>query len=85
VPPAWKDLTGVALAAGEKMNQAEVDAYLAHMRGDGTAEQEALWVEWIRRNRPRIWAVWDDRFPGWKDAPFWPADDDADGDGDDWE
>lgn len=86
VPPAWGNLWRVAFAAGEKMNQAELDAYLALTRGNGTAEQGALWDEWLERNESRIWAAWDEKFPGWKDAPFWekrPADDDDDGD--DWE
>lgn len=83
LPPAWKDLTRLILPAGEALNQAEVDAYLAHIRRNGTPEQEALWDEWIERNRPRFWAVWDERYPGWQDAPFWPALP-ADEEGDEW-
>jgi len=71
LPPTWADLTAVILKAGEELNQAEVDAYLAHMRGNGTPEQEALWDEWLDRNKPRIYAVWDEKYPGWEDAPFW--------------
>ena len=85
VPPTWKDLAGVIFTAGEKMNQAEVDAYLAILRdGDGTPEQLALWNEWQNRNLPRVWAVWDDKYPGWQDAPFWPARP-ADENGGEWE
>lgn len=86
LPPTWDDLWRVALAASEKMNQAELDAYLAFNKyGNGTAEQSALWDEWLERNEPRIWAAWDDRFPGWAGAPFWKSEaTDGDG-GDDWE
>ncbi len=83
LPPAWKDLTRLILPAGEALNQAEADAYLAHIRRNGTPEQEALWDEWMERNWPRIWAVWDERYPGWRDAPFWPARP-ADEEGDEW-
>lgn len=71
LPPTWDDLTAVILKAGEELNQAEVDAYLAHIRGNSTPEQEALWDEWIERNKLRIYAVWDAKYPGWEDAPFW--------------
>ncbi len=71
LPPTWRDLTRGILTAGETMNQAEVSAVLAHVRGHSTAKQEALWDEWIARNLPRIWAVWDEKYPGWQDAPFW--------------
>lgn len=72
LPPTWPDLARLMWSAGAKMNQAELDAYLAHARGRATAEQEALWEAWQSRNRPRVWAVWDERYPRWKDAPFWP-------------
>ena len=71
LPPTWGDLARVILAAGDEMNQAEIDAYLAHMSGNGAPEQETLWATWVHRNRARIWAVWDERYPGWQDAPFW--------------
>jgi len=71
LPPTWAELTRGVLTAGDKMNQAEVSAFLAHVRGHGTAKQEAIWDEWLERNLPRIWAVWDKKYPGWKDAPFW--------------
>lgn len=72
LPPTWADLSRLVMPAGERMNQAELDAYLAHISGRATPRQEALWDEWLQRNLPRIWAVWDERYPGWHDAPFWP-------------
>ncbi len=71
LPPTWAELTRGVLTAGDKMNQAEVSAFLAHVRGHGTPKQEAIWDEWLERNLPRIWAVWDEKYPGWQDAPFW--------------
>lgn len=88
LPPTWGDLTRLIVAAGEEMNQAEIDAYLAHVRGRATPEQEALWDEWMERNRPRIWVVWDEKYPGWQDAPFWSeqaaAEEDGQANEDDW-
>ena len=71
LPPTWGDLSRWALIAGDKMNQAELDAYLAYFGGRATPQQQALWDEWLDRNLPRIWAVWDEKYPGWQDAPFW--------------
>ncbi len=82
LPPTWLNLARLIPLAGERMNHAELDACTAHVLGRATAEQEALWKEWYKRNLPRVWAVWDERYPGWKDAPFWPKP--ADDDGDEW-
>jgi len=71
VPPTWEDLTAVIIQAGERLDQAEVNAYLGHVRGQATPEQVTLWGEWMDRNKSRIWAVWDEKFPRWQDAPFW--------------
>jgi hypothetical protein len=83
VRPTWRDLTALILIAGERMNQAELEAFLAFIRGSETAKQKATWDEWLERNLPRIWAVWDEKHPGWQDAPFWLATDDNGEDDDD--
>lgn len=88
VPPAWADLARLMGPAGERLNQSELDALLAVARGRATPEQAALNDAWEERNKWRIWAVWDEKYPGWGDAPFWAEwganDDDGAANEDEW-
>ena len=65
--PNNADLWRAAFLAGERMTQEEVNALIASARHYATPEQEAQLDAWQERNAGAMLAIFDARFPRWRE------------------